>query len=33
MDSKKLDENLPANLVADLVPLGHDVDTVPLVRA
>jgi predicted nuclease of predicted toxin-antitoxin system len=25
----KLDENLPADLVADLAALGHDVDTVP----
>ena len=25
----KLDENLPASLVADLVALGHDVDAVP----
>ena len=25
----KLDENLPADLVADLTALGHDVDTAP----
>lgn len=26
----KLDENMPASLVAILSPLGHDVDTVPI---